>query len=388
MNLVSEESQVPSHNASLSMDINISDTDIWNPNETIGECHMEPDNNIFVSTILPIVVCGGIVGIVLTVIVLGRKTMCTSTNCYLTTLAIADLLFLLLLSFKLLMERILGCIIYNRDEYILLSHYVGIFMNSSHIASIWVTVMLAVERYIAICYPLKAMSICTINRARCVLATICVLSFVCRVPNFFDVGIIWVTMNNETKAMWNWTSDTYDNTLYVLIVDVVLTAILPFVALTIFNIRLIVEIHKSSRYLRYHLAADSNVQTVISKEQMKITIMLIIIILAFFPCQGPFIVYHAIFAYNRFSLTTTIDDIFGSDQAFEQFKIATQILIALKSSLNFIIYCWFSEKFWNTFKRIFCLRYCVPKQLPKRNGHNSNNNCHRPSYLITRETTC
>ncbi|ESO88835.1 hypothetical protein LOTGIDRAFT_165255 [Lottia gigantea] len=322
---------------------------------------------ILTNRVLPIVVLGGILGIILTVIVLRRKTMCTSTNCYLTSLAFADLLFLVLLSLQLLIERIVGCDFYSQEKYIVIHHYGNIFQNSAHITSVWITVMLAVERYIAICYPLKAMAICTINRARCMIAILVISAFMCRIPNFFDMTPTIHKTNGSWIVEWNWNFDAYNIALHTFIVDCVLTAILPFIALTILNIRLILEIHKSSRYLRYHLAADSNVQTVISREQLKITVMLLIIILAFFPCQGPTIFYHAVEAiYKRFKVTES-DKIFGDEKSYSQFLAAARILLALKSSLNFIIYCWFSEKFWNTFKRIFCLRYCLPKQLPKRN---------------------
>lgn len=29
-------------------------------------------------------------------------------------------------------------------------------------------------------------------------------------------------------------------------------------------------------------------------------------------------------------------------------------MLTLKSSVNFVLYCWFSEKFWATIKRLFC----------------------------------
>ena len=49
-------------------------------------------------TATPIICAFGIVGIILTVIVLSRKTMRTSTNCYLTALSLADLFYLVILA--------------------------------------------------------------------------------------------------------------------------------------------------------------------------------------------------------------------------------------------------------------------------------------------------
>ncbi|XP_041349882.1 sex peptide receptor-like [Gigantopelta aegis] len=354
--------------------------------EMSTEKHMVPPT-FLESTILPVVCCSGIIGIILTVIVLSRKTMCTSTNCYLVALAIADLLFLLILSVQILLGKVNRTDGYTIDSsvYIIFNHYSSIFMNASHLTSVWVTVMLAVERYIAICHPLRAMAICNMSRARTVIVVLAILAFLTRIPNFFDFKFFTVTVKGRQIITINWISDAYDTGLYSWIVDGILTAILPFSILLVLNLRLILEIRKSSRYLRYHLAVGCSLQSVISTEQMKITLMLLAIIVAFFLCQGPYVVYNAMMAYNYIICFDSSINTYW----FIVFKLVGKILLALKSSCNFVLYCWLSEKFWSTFKRIFCLRYCLPtKQMPKRNGTISQNNTHRPSYLITRETTC
>ena len=50
--------------------------------------------------VLPVICVFGVLGILLTLIVLSRKTMRTSTNCYLMALSIADLVFLALLAYQ------------------------------------------------------------------------------------------------------------------------------------------------------------------------------------------------------------------------------------------------------------------------------------------------
>ncbi|XP_067683022.1 sex peptide receptor-related protein 2-like [Haliotis asinina] len=342
------------------------------------ETKFTENRDILQTLFLPIVVCSGIIGIVLTVIVLSRKTMCTSTNCYLTSLAVADLLFLLIMSVQILLENAKNRISISEESEEILHHYLTILMNTFHVASVWVTVMLAVERYIAICHPLRAMAICTIKRARIVIISLFIIAFLIRIPKFFDLQFFF----SKEAGIWSLGYQTmYNQAWYSLIVDGFFAAILPFTALLVLNVRLIVEIRRSSRYLRYHLAADSSIQSVISSEQLKITLMLISIIVAFFLCQSPFVVYNAINAFIKFRLS-------ASPPSFEWYQSVTKILVALKSSCNFVLYCWFSEKFWNTFKRIFCLQYCLPKQMPKGAHANSHNNMHRPSYMVTRETTC
>lgn len=56
-------------------------------------------------------------------IVLSRKTMCTSTNCYLTALAVADLLFLLILSSQIYVNRAEDCTFHLSSEAALFQLY-------------------------------------------------------------------------------------------------------------------------------------------------------------------------------------------------------------------------------------------------------------------------
>lgn len=327
--------------------------------------------------LLPIICSIGIVGIILTVIVLSHKNMSTSTNCYLTSLAITDMCFLVFAGIKFI-ELLLS------DEghylYMAISNYIHILIETFLLASVWLTVMLAIERYIAICHPLRAMSICTVKRARFIILGIFLFSFACRAPNFFKYRIITFEDGCLQKEVVFFEktalgSDETYRKVYAWTINCFICALIPFSVLLFLNGCLIREIHRSTNYLRYHLAIDSNVQTIITSEEVKITMMLISVIIVFFVCSAPYVIWHAV--------TAILLDTF-----FVHFKLLqdiTNLLLALRSSFNFVLYCWFSEKFWNTFKRTFCVPAC--KLLRSRswrasrivgntsdpNGHSNNN---------------
>lgn len=340
--------------------------------------------------LLPIICLVGIVGIILTVIVLSHKNMSTSTNCYLISLAITDLCFLLFAGIKFVE---LSLSLKGTYLYMTIGNYMHIFLDTFLLASVWLTVMLAVERYIAICHPMRAMSICTVKRARFIIAGIFLFSLVWRMPNFFRYKIITFKEQclHEDVVYYQHTElgkNEMFRKVYAWVVNCFICAVFPFTVLLFLNGCLIREIHRSTNYLRYHLAIDSNVQTIITSEEVKITMMLISVIIVFFVCSAPYVILNAV---------KTIQ----IDQLFEHFHILTNItnlLLALRSSFNFVLYCWFSEKFWNTFKRTFCMSACklvrtrswrssrIIGNTSEHNGHSNNNR--KISYFATKETIC
>lgn len=319
-----------------------------------------PANSTYITVFdsLMLMICLiGIVGIIMTVIVLSRKHMCTSTNIYLKSLAIADLGFLVIFS-----SRLIGNQLSRKEWYIfnIYFEYAQIFLHTFLLTSVWLTVILAVERYIAICHPLRAASICTIWRSRAVVGLTFVASLCCRCLNFFRITINWnYDECTQKKSYFVELTEMGRSKIYKIcyawIVDGIICAILPFLALLALNIRLIVEIYKSSKYLRYQLGIDSKMQTVISAEQLKITIMLVFIVIVFFVCQAPYVVvicYKHLYDFDAQNIPETIYIVID----------VTCCLLGLKSSMNFILYCWFSEKFRITFKRMFCWKRCCGSQ--------------------------
>lgn len=108
---------------------------------TSGDKMLSAAANAIYSFILPVVCIFGILGIILTLIVLTRKTMCTSTNCYLIALSVADLIFLVQLGSMLVINYSLvpeDSRFHN--AVIIYGEYAKIITNIALIASVWMTV--------------------------------------------------------------------------------------------------------------------------------------------------------------------------------------------------------------------------------------------------------
>lgn len=336
--------------------------------------------------VLPIICAFGILGIILTVIVLSRKNMCTSTNCHLMALAIADLLFLILLATRLV-ENHLEPWSNSYYHFQIYMSYAMIFMHVFLMASIWLTVMLAVERYIAICQPFLAAKVCSVKNARLFIAAIYLFAFLVRLPAFWEHQVVshYDPITNDSLTFIKVTEfATNENYLRVnpWVVDGCLMSIIPFKLLLILNVRLIWEVRKSTRYLQATMvvSAPGRSAGTIKKEELQITIMLISIIIVFFICQAPYVVYTAIISINKYELSS------GSSTGFILFQKLTIVVLAFKSAVNFIIYCWFSEKFWATLKKIFCQQRVCRRFNEKHSQNNSYYNLRRYSNC-TRDTT-
>lgn len=304
--------------------------------------------------VLPVVCLLGILGLVLTLVVLTHRTMRTSTNCYLTALSVVDLLFLLLLA-TILTDIHEAFDSSNVAQFILFLYavYAGIVMHVLLMVSVWLTVVLAIERYVAICLPFLATSLCTINKARIVIVTVTCLAMLCRLPNFWEKQIVG-HYENATGVVQYSVEDTrlsLDETymaVYPVVVDGILASIVPFVMLLLLNVLLMVEVRRSTRYLSRNVRGS---YATAEREEHQVTVMLVSIIMVAFVCQAPYVVYTAINSITKFTHVSSL---------FRVFRQVTILLLTLKSALNFVVYCWSREKFWMTLRSFFCAR-CAPR---------------------------
>lgn len=123
----------------------------------------------------------GVLGNVLTCTVIGHyKIMQTPTNYYLFSLAVSDLLVLLLGMPLELYEM------WNNYPFLLGPggcHFKTFLFETVCFASVLNVTALSAERYLAVVHPLKVKRIATKTHVKCVILALWVLSIICAVPN-------------------------------------------------------------------------------------------------------------------------------------------------------------------------------------------------------------
>lgn len=121
--------------------------------------------NILSFYYVPIIVGTGSIGNILSVFVFFKtKLRKLSSSFYLAALAVSDTCFLLGLFAQWL--NFVDVHIYNREYF---CQFFTFFSNLACFCSVWFVVAFTVERFIAVMYPLKRQTMCTVRRAKMVL---------------------------------------------------------------------------------------------------------------------------------------------------------------------------------------------------------------------------
>lgn len=133
----------------------------------------------------PVVAAIGLIGNGLSLAVfMGSYLNRYSSSVYLAALAISDSLFLVCLLFSYSSE--VGSDIYNTEGWCQALTYLTYITS---FLSVWYVVAFSLERYIAVCYPLKRQEMCTSRRARIVVTSGAIFSLIFYSFSLFMMGL-------------------------------------------------------------------------------------------------------------------------------------------------------------------------------------------------------
>ncbi len=302
--------------------------------------------------VIPAICIFGVVCNILNVIVLTRKHMTESPYTYLMGLALADLGLLVLAFVGTALSTRLGDGVYFWKVYdgFIFYPFANVFANSS----VWVTVLLTVERFISVQFPLRAKDLCTRSIARRSIVCIILIAIFINIPRFFCQNIIekpagsgkFVLQSSDFEMSQFYQVVTW---LYIIVIHLI-----PLIIISSLNCCLICALYKAQRH-RHILQEPFLKSTLVlqnSREQRRLTVTCIAIIILFLICIIPSAFSNRPVAMLLFSRGRSLLQ-FTNSLFYRVLKAVTNMLVVMNSSLNFIMYCVFNHKFVITLRYLF-----------------------------------
>ena len=288
----------------------------------------------------------GIVTNVLSLVVLCRKDMKTSTYVFLIGLAIADITVIVtgtLLSF-------LSSIVDVDVEILLDDKYLPIVYPllrpaayTAIYVSIWITVAVSADRYLAVCHHrMKSTPCCTVTRAKWIVLGIFLCATVYNIPTFFEskVELVFAPQLNRTMAIHRVTEFGLNPIYRQIYNSWLLLSIMwgiPFISLTFMNMRLILAVLHTRRQCR-HLGQSP-------PKGADVTVMLTAIVILFLLCQSPHLVCTMLWALAPYKF---------NDINYIKFSLVSVLLVLINSSCNFFVYTLYGKRFRRKFRQVLC----------------------------------
>ncbi|KAM4571889.1 thyrotropin-releasing hormone receptor-like [Fundulus diaphanus] len=299
---------------------------------------------IFLTTLI----CGiGIAGNVMVVLVVLRtKHMVTPTNCYLVSLAVADLIVLLAAGLPNI-SNVVASWIYGYTGCLCITYlqYLGINVSSCSITAF------TIERYIAICHSIKAQFLCTVSRAKRIIAGIWIfISLYCTMWFFladtketvYTNGVVVTCAYRVSRSLY---MPIYflDFTLFYVVPVIVATVLYGLIAKILFMSPLPTHLNDRAEGGSVHQGHSHSTNktckgAVTARKQ--ITKMLAVVVILFTVLWMP---YRTLVVVNSF-----IDPPYHDTW----FLLFCRMCIYTNSAVNPIVYNLMSQKFRVAFKKL------------------------------------
>ncbi|XP_048741872.2 thyrotropin-releasing hormone receptor-like [Ostrea edulis] len=213
--------------------------------------------------------------------------------------------------------------------------------------SIWYVVLIMLDRYIVVCHPLKGPRMCSRQRVLIALSIITAFAMLFYSHCFFTMKTDQIDDNERQLCRIR---ESYYHVLRVITYfDSIVTFIIPIAAVFVFNIAVIRAIRRFyfRQFQMSHgrlYSSTSPLYNILSKAQVRLTVMLIIVSSVFLVLNLP---SHGI----RFFILVN-DFLKRRQENFHLFLIqhCLQIMYYINFAINFVLYCTFSKSFRRCFK--------------------------------------
>ncbi|GJQ79651.1 SPR [Trypoxylus dichotomus] len=339
---------------------------------------------------MPFLLIITIIANTLIVVVLSKRHMRTPTNIVLIAMALCDMFTLLFPAPWLIYMYTLGN--HYKPLWPISLCYIWFVMhevipNMFHTASIWLTLALAIQRYIYVCHAPMARKFCTMSNVYKCLGYIMLTAALHQSTRLVEsdyegVEIEWnnhtVHVCNKTTAGWikhYITEDVYYSFYYLF--RIVFVHVIPCVALVVLNV-LLFRALKRAQQRRDMLLLKKNKKTECKKlrDSNCTTLMLIVVVTVFLIVEIPLAVVTLLHVLSSSVLSEFLDY-----HIAHILILFSNFFIILSYPINFAIYCGMSRQFRETFKELF-----IRGTITNRNGGSSRYSLVNGPRTCTNET--
>ena len=313
---------------------------------------------------LPIVIPAGLIGNTLSFLVMMRPHNRKISCCvYMAGLAIADNAMLVNAAYYWYVTNVARRPWFETECYIFSYLFHAFSLNS-----VIFIVVLTIDRFIAICYPLKRPVWCTALRARIVAIILFPLNFLVEVPHYFFVRIVdgntcaGFSAENKVAIILSW-------------VYMFLNAFIPFISIIILNTFIIARVRMSNKFTSEKRQICSSVSTISeestgtagtrgtkdqrSTRDKQLLVMLMLVSFALLILLLPIHIRYTVYLFiNRKQSSQTLS-------VYVLVYNFTNKLVITNSAVNFVLYCIGGSKFRQDLAGLFCAGQdkddvCVP----------------------------
>ena len=278
----------------------------------------------------------GLAGNIVSFTVLFHDSNKSATALLLRAMAVADSLVLLAAIPLYCLSAIFPYTGYLKNYYVLhmgILAYLWPLYLIPYTGTIMLTVLVSLNRYIAVCKPFRSSSFCSTDAAKKQIIYIALFSIVYNIPRFFEYEKVTLCVGvNQTHEGFE-ISAFGDNRYYRIIYANILYFLVmhggPLLSLAFLNMKLIRALKKRQKKRAQMGKGDY---------QQDVTLVLVVVIFVFMSCQTPTFVDHI--------LWTAVDQSARNCGHWHYYYTAVGDMLAItNSSVNFIIYISTNRKF-------------------------------------------
>ncbi|ESO84041.1 hypothetical protein LOTGIDRAFT_91538, partial [Lottia gigantea] len=322
-------------------------------NSILGEKYISKPAVVCLTLIYAVIFVTGVLGNVFTcIVILKNKSMHTTTNYYLLSLAVSDITTLLL-ALPPDVSSIWEAYPWRFGTFFCIVK--SFISEMTSYASVLTITAFTAERYVAICRPLLSQSLSSLSRAVKIIISVWIIACLCALPYPVHTRVFYEVLHPETgepltdSLLCNIPAKWRSGMSYMFQFSTFAFFIIPMIVISIVYILIGVELWNSQLGIDNNKNKQAAIQA--SNARKAVLKMLVAVVIAFFLCWAPFHAQRLMTSYvsqwtNRLlEIQTWLFYVSG-------------VLYFVSSTVNPILYNVMSRKYRQAFKRTLC-RCCL-----------------------------